>query len=113
MENATTIEASQDSKNMALLLWIGTLFFGFISGLIFYLAKKDDPYVQDQAKESLNWSITAIIGYIAGMVLTFILIGILVLAVVGICHLVFCIMGAVAASKGSRFRVPFAIRLIK
>jgi len=113
MENAATAEATQDSKNMALLLWIGTLFFGFISGLIFYLVKKDDPYVQDQAKESLNWSITAIFGYIAGMVLTFILIGILVLAVVGICHLVFCIMGAVAASKGAQFRVPFAIRLIK
>lgn len=82
-------------------------------GLIFYLVKKDDPYVQDQAKESLNWSITAIIGYTAGMVLTFILIGILMMAVVGICHLVFCIMGAVAASKGTQFRVPFAIRLNK
>jgi uncharacterized Tic20 family protein len=33
--------------------------------------------------------------------------------VVGICHLVFCIMGAVAASSGKAFRVPFAIRLVK
>lgn len=32
MGNATTVEAAQESKNMALLLWIGTLFFGFISG---------------------------------------------------------------------------------
>lgn len=104
---------SQDSKNIALMTWIGTIFFGFIPGLIFYLVKKDDPYVQDQSKEALNWSITAIIGYIAGFILTFIVIGILVLFVVGICHLVFCIMGAIGASNGKTFRVPFAIRLIK
>ncbi len=95
-----TASVSQDSKNMALLVWIGTIFFGFIPSLIMYLVKKDDAYVQDQSKEALNWSITAIIGYFAGVILTFILIGILVLMAVGICHLVFCILGAVAASNG-------------
>ncbi|MGH8614305.1 MAG: DUF4870 domain-containing protein [Gammaproteobacteria bacterium] len=104
---------TQDSKNIALMTWIGTIFFPFIPGLLFYLIKKDDPYIQDQAKEALNWSITAIIGYVAGFILTLILIGILVLMVVGVCHLVFCIMGAIGASNGKPFRVPFAIRLIK
>jgi uncharacterized protein len=113
MPDETSGAVTQDSKNLALLTWIGTIFFGFIPGLIFYLIKKDDPYVQDQAKEALNWSITAIIGYIAGIILAFILIGMLVCAAVGICHLVFCIMGAVAASAGKPFRVPFAVRLIK
>jgi uncharacterized Tic20 family protein len=108
-----TNAVSQDSKNMALLVWIGTIFFGFIPSLILYLVKKDDAYVQDQSKEALNWSITAIIGYFAGVILTFILIGVLVLMAVGICHLVFCILGAVAASNGKPFRAPFAIRLIK
>jgi hypothetical protein len=77
------------------------------------LIKKDDAYVADQAKEALNWSITALIGYFAGVILTFILIGVLVFIVVGLAHLVFCIMGAVAASNGQQYRVPFAIRLIK
>jgi hypothetical protein len=104
---------SQESRNVALLVWIGTIFFGFIPGLIVYLIKTDDPYAVDQSKEALNWSITAIIGYAAGIVLTFILIGILVIFVVGIAHLVFCVMGAIAGSSGKPFRVPFAIRLIK
>lgn len=108
-----TQEITQDSKNIAILTWIGTLFFGFIPSLIIFLIKKDDPYIQDQSKEALNWSITAIIGYFAGFILTFILIGILVLMAVGICHLVFCIMGAVAVSNGKPFRVPYALRLIK
>jgi uncharacterized Tic20 family protein len=104
---------SSESRNIALLTWIGTILFGFIPPLIVYLIKKDDAYVVDQSKEALNWSITAIIGYIAGMILTFVLIGLLVIPVVGICHLVFCIMGAIAASSGKPFRVPFALRLIK
>jgi uncharacterized protein len=104
---------SQESRNIALLVWIGTIFFGFIPGLIVYLIKKDDPYAIDQSKEALNWSITAIIGYCAGVILTFILIGVLVMLIVGICHLVFCIMGAIAGSSGKPFRVPFAIRLVK
>ncbi len=108
-----TNQVSQDSKNLALLLWIGTLFFGFIPGLVMYLVKKDDPYIIDQSKEALNWSITAIIGYVAGTVLAVILIGFLVIAAVGILHLVFCIMGVIAASSGQTYRAPFAIRLIK
>lgn len=109
----TEIATSQDSKNIALLIWIGTIFLSFIPGLIVYLVKKDDPYILDQAKEALNWSITAAIGYFAGVMLTFILIGVLVMAAVGICNLVFCIMGAVTCSNGGVFRAPFAIRLIK
>ncbi|MDZ4057146.1 MAG: DUF4870 domain-containing protein [Polynucleobacter sp.] len=77
------------------------------------LVKKDDAYIQEQSKEALNWSITAIIGYVAGMILTFILIGIFLILAVGLCHLIFCIMGAVATSSGKNFRVPFTLRLIK
>ncbi|WP_261843933.1 DUF4870 domain-containing protein [Aliamphritea ceti] len=106
-------EVSQDGKNMALLSWIGTFFLGFIPGLILYLIKTDDAYVQDQSKESLNWSITAMIGYFVAFLLSFIVIGVFLIPVIGLCHLIFCIMGAVAASKGKAFRVPFAIRLIK
>lgn len=113
VENTVAAEVSQDSKNLALLLWIGTIFFGFIPSLILYLVKKDDAYVLDQSREALNWSITALIAYVVGLILTIILIGLLVLAAVGICHLVFCILGVIATSSGKPFRVPFALRLIK
>ena len=102
----------KDSKNTAVLIWIGTLFLGFIPGLIVYLVKKDDAYILDQSKEALNWSITAAIGYVAAMILTFVLIGFLVFVALGLCHLVFCVMGAIRASNGKTFRVPFALRLI-
>lgn len=109
----STTSVSQDSKNLALLLWLGTIFFGFIPSLILYLVKKDDAYLLDQSREALNWSITAIIGVVAGAILAIILIGILVIWVVAICNLVFCILGVIATSSGKPFRVPFALRLIK
>lgn len=104
---------SQDSRNVALLVWIGTIFFSFVPALVVYLIKKDDAYVADQSKEALNWSITAIIGYCIGFVLVFVIIGVFVYPIVWLCNLVFSIMGAIAASSGKPFRVPFAIRLIK
>lgn len=104
---------SQNSRNVSALVWVGTIFFGVIPGLVVYLVKKDDAYVSDQSKEALNWAITALIANLAGWILRFFLISTLVFVAVGICHLAFCVMGAIAASSGKRYRVPFAIRLIK
>ncbi|TJZ74807.1 DUF4870 domain-containing protein [Chitiniphilus eburneus] len=109
----TTQPPSNDSNTFAVLTWIGTLIFGFIPPLIVFLIKKDDAFVLDQSKEALNWSITAIIGYIACFVLTFVVIGVFLIPVLAILHLVFCILGAVNASKGVAYRLPFNIRLIK
>ncbi len=104
---------SQDSKNIGMLMWIGTIFFGFIPALIIYLLKTDDSYLADQSKEALNWAITVVIGVALAWVLCLILIGFLMLPAIGILNVVFCIMGVVAVSSGKLYRVPFALRLIK
>ncbi|SMC28805.1 hypothetical protein SAMN02745857_03424 [Andreprevotia lacus DSM 23236] len=106
-------KSANDVNNTIVLIWVLTIFFGFIPSLIFYLTQKDDARVQDQAKEALNWSITATIGYFAGAITSFILIGLLILPVIGLAHLIFCILGAVNGPKTENFRVPFALRLIK
>ncbi|MFO6423187.1 DUF4870 domain-containing protein [Motilimonas sp. KMU-193] len=104
---------NQDAKNIALIGWIATIFFGFIPSLLLYLLKADDAYIKDQAIEALNWSITTVIAYAVAFVLSLILIGALLIPVIALCNLIFCIMGAIGASKGEQFRVPFALRLIK
>lgn len=113
MSEISSEAVTQDSKTIALLMWIGTLVFSFIPGLVVLLVKRDDPYLQDQSREALNWSITVLIGWIVGYILLFILIGFAVLPLVAICDIVFCIMGAVSVSDGKKYRVPFAIRLVK
>lgn len=113
MSNDATASNNPDTKNMALLTWIGTIFFGFIPSLIMYLIKKEDSFIQSQSKEVLNWCITLFILNIVAFVLTFVGIGGILYAILGICHLIFCIMGAATTFKGNDYRVPFAIRLIK
>ena len=105
--------AKSDSNNLAVLLHVLALFFGFIPGLIFFLAKKDDEFVYAHAKESLNFSITYIGLYILCGILTVVVIGALLIPVVSILWIVFNIIAAVKASKGEMARVPFIVRLIK
>ena len=105
---------SQDDKNIALLTHLGGIFFTFLPALIVWLLKKDNsPFLEDQAKEALNFQITVIIGYAVGFLLTVLLIGIFMIWVVGISNLIFCIVAAVKASSGVRYRYPFTLRLIK
>lgn len=106
-------EVSQESKNLGLLLWLGTLFFGFIPGLIFYVLKKEDGYLQLQSKEALNWSITLFLAYVVAGVLTVVAVGALLFPLIGLCHFFFCILGAVATYNGRLYRAPVALRLIK
>jgi len=104
---------SQDTKNIGLLMWLGTIFFGFIPALIIYLVKTEDVFLADQSKEALNWSITLFLATLVGGVLCLILIGFLVLFALWIINIVFCILGAIAASNGTLYRTPFTLRLIK
>ncbi|WP_076538321.1 DUF4870 domain-containing protein [Shewanella sp. UCD-KL21] len=106
-------EITQNAKNMARLCWLGTLFFGFIPALILLFVKQDDDYMQAQSKEALNWFLTGVLGYSIGFILFFSLIGVMFTLALGISHLVFCTIGAIATSKGDSFRVPYNLRLIK
>ena len=52
-------------------------------------------------KEALNWSITAGCAYVLALFLMIIVIGAFLVPVIGVTHIVFCIMGAVAASMAT------------
>jgi len=92
----------------------------FLGPLIIWLMKKESmPFVEDQAKEALNYNITIAIVFLALWVLVFITIGIgLVIAVpawivIGIAWLVFTIIAAVKSNEGTAYRYPFSWRLVK
>jgi uncharacterized Tic20 family protein len=106
----TNQEPTQDAKNLSLLIWLGTIFFGFLPSLIVFLIKKDDAYVLDQSREALNWSITAIL---ITVILCITIVGLFVVWLVPIINFIFGVLGVVATSSGKPFRVPFALRLIK
>ncbi|MDB5357485.1 MAG: hypothetical protein JWN24_3938 [Phycisphaerales bacterium] len=106
---------TKDDQNMALLCYILAIFTGWIGPLIIWLMKKEtSPFVNDQGKEVLNWEITLVFAWIAGVATSWIFgLGILIIIVAGICNLIFNILGAMKVSKGIPYRYPFALRLIK
>lgn len=89
--------------------------FGNVLGpLIIWQVKKDTlPFAADQGKEALNFNITVAIAAVISGLLTFVLIGFLLLPLVGLAWLIFTVLGAIKANNGEAYRYPFALRLIK
>ena len=105
---------SKDEKMFAMLSHLGCILVGFLCPLIIWLVKREEmPFVNDQAKEALNFQITVAIAVAVCLVLTFVIIGVLLLPLVGIANLVLCIMAGLKANDGVAYRYPFALRLIK
>lgn len=105
---------SKDDCNIAMLSHLLGIFTGFLGALIIWLLKKDDSaFIASQSKEALNFQITITIGFIIAWLLAFILIGVILVPILLIVNLIFCILGAVAASKGQAYRYPFAVRLVQ
>jgi uncharacterized Tic20 family protein len=105
---------TQDERNIALLSHVLAFFTSFIGPLVIYLVKKDESkFITDHAKESLNFQITLIIGYIIGGILSLILIGIVVLLALGVLNIVFIVVASIKAAEGKPYLFPFNIRFIK
>ena len=97
---------------LALLNYVSG-FGGLVAVLIVWLARRDrSPFVEEAGRESLNFQITLLLAAIAGGILTFILVGFLVLAAVALAGLILPILAGLAASEGRRYRYPFTLRLI-
>jgi uncharacterized protein len=118
--HAGRAEVTADERQWGMFAHLSALLgfvipFGNVIGpLVIWLVKKDTmPFVDDQAKESLNFQITVTIAAIISMVLMVVLIGFALLVVVGLVALVLTVIAGVKANEGIAYRYPFALRLIK
>ncbi|MBB5206947.1 DUF4870 domain-containing protein [Chiayiivirga flava] len=89
--------------------------FGNILGpLVFWQIKKNEwAFADDQGKEAVNFNITVAIAGIVCFLLTFVLIGLLLLPILGIAWIVFTIIAAIKANEGVYYRYPWILRLVK
>ena len=74
--------ASSDDRTMAMIGHLSGIVAGFIGPLIIWLINKekaDKTWLNDQAKEALNFQITLLIAYFVSGILTLVLIGIFIL----------------------------------
>ena len=99
--------------------WAGSIGC-FIGPLIIWMVKKDTmPFVDDQAKEALNFNISVALVFLALFLLSVMTLGIgLIIAIpawiiIGIAWLVFTIIAGIKAHEGVAYRYPLTLRLIK
>lgn len=104
-----------EDRTMALLAHVLGIVTSIIAPLVIWLINKDKPdkaFVNEHAKEALNFQITLLIVYVIGMVLTIILIGPLINLAAWVAGLILAIMAGMKANEGGSYRYPFALRLI-
>ena len=110
---------AKESRQMAMFAHLSALvgflipFGNLIAPLIIWQMKKEDPFVDAQGKEAVNFQITVSIAGIVAAVLTVVLIGLLLLPVIAIGSLVLVIIAGLKANEGENYQYPFALRLIK
>ena len=86
---------------------------GFIAPLVIWLIKRDeDAFVEEHAREALNFQISYLIYMIVSGILILLLIGILLIIVIGIGGFVLMIVAGVKAASGQEYRYPFIIRFV-
>ena len=103
-------DVAKDQRDIAAVMWLASLIFLMIPGMLVLLNHNASPYLKQQAREALNWTSTFVLGSIACTILTLIFIGGPLQILLGVAHLVFCLMGANAARNGNAFRVPMTWR---
>ena len=108
--------ASLEDKTLALLTHLSGIILGFIVPLVIWLTNKDKSdkgWLNDQAREALNFQITIAIAWVVAIVLSAVAIGFLLYPVIWIGNLILCILAGIKANEGVAYRYPFALRLIK
>jgi len=105
---------SKDARMWGMLCHLLGLFTSFVGPLIIWLLKKEeDPFIDNQGKEALNFQITMAIAWIVSALLTFVCIGAFLGVAVSVVDIIFCIIASIKANGGEAYRYPVSIRFIK
>ena len=90
--------------------------FMFLAPLVIWLIKKDEEgqeFVADQARESLNFQLTAMGAMmICGVLVLCVGLGLFLMPVVLVGNIVLCVIAALKVNEGERYRYPWCLRLI-
>ena len=119
-QQADTGAISKDERTWGMLCHLSVLagfiipFATIIAPLVIWLIKKDEmPFVDDQGKESLNFQITMLIGFIISLILMFVFIGFFLMVALALFDLIMVIVAAMKANEGVRYRYPYSLRFLK
>jgi hypothetical protein len=110
---------AEKDRQLAVLMHLSALLGYFIPlanlliPLVIWLVKKDESADIDAVgREVINFNLSMLIYAVVGFILTFVLIGVLVLLGLWIFGMVVTIIAALRANDGWRYRYPVTIRFL-
>lgn len=87
---------------------------GWVLPLILWQTKKNtSAFIDTNGKIVMNWIISSLIYGIICYLLVFLLIGFVLLPALGICSIIFIIIGSIKANNGEMWPYPLSIHFIK
>lgn len=95
-----------------------------VGPLVVWLIRREDPVVEPHARAALNFQLSILIYFVAGIVVAFLaaitIVGLVItglivilLLILVVLELVFALLGTLAASRGERYVYPMSLELIK
>lgn len=112
---SSELEVSSDDRTWGMLAHLSyflTFVVGmsFVAPLIIWIVKKDtSAFVEDQAKEALNFQLSILI---VSVVLVMTICASPLLLVVLIMSIIYSIQAGMAANRGERYRYPYTFRIV-
>ena len=108
--------SKNDEKVLGVISHVLGIVTGFVAPLIIYLIG-EGKFVKEQARNALNWQISLAIYFFAAIVLS----STVILAIVavpamfglGVMNTVVCILAAVKANEGRKYKYPLSIEFVK
>ena len=105
--------APADERLWAMLGHLSELAFTVIAPIIILaVLGPRSAFVQDQAKEALNFQLTVLIAGVASAFLILVGIGLVLLPAVAVYGVVFAVIAAVKSYEGVLYRYPLTIRFL-
>jgi uncharacterized protein len=109
-----------EQKQMGLILHLSQLAnvflfpIGIIVPIVIWQTQKDKmPGLDAHGKMVMNWMISSFIYGVVSIILVFFIIGIFTLIALGICGIVFPIIGGIKANNGELWEYPLTIKFLK
>jgi uncharacterized Tic20 family protein len=115
---AELTQHDRDARQWAMFLHLSMLagtvvpVAGWVAPIVIWQIKKDElPEIDEHGRIVVNWMISAAIYFAVSFLLIFVIVGIPLMAVLGIISVVFPVIGGIKASKGEIWPYPMSLRI--
>ncbi|MGJ7472833.1 DUF4870 domain-containing protein [Pseudomonas fulva] len=118
--NLSIIPPSAEVRQWAMLCHLSALLglvipLGHLLGplVLWHLKREQDPFIDAQGKEALNFQISVTVAGFICLLLIFVVIGLVLFAVLSLAVMILIVIAAVRANEGKPYRYPMIWRPIK